>query len=60
MSKEVMEKYFIGFDFTDKARPTLLVGEHNDEKKCVLATNFIVNKELVEELYVKLTKKEIK
>ena len=53
--KEILEKYFIGFDFSDKEKPTLLVCKHNGKQ--LLATNYIKDKELVEELYTKLTKK---
>jgi len=56
--KETLEKYFIGFDFSDKEKPTLLVGEHTG--KVVVAINYITEKAVVEELYTKLTKRPIK
>lgn len=55
--KETLEKYFIGFDFSDKEKPTLLVGEHTG--KIVVAVNYITDKELVEELYTQLTKRQV-
>ena len=55
--KETLEKYFIGFDFSDKEKPTLLVGEHTG--KVVAAVNYITDKELVAELYTKLTKRPL-
>jgi hypothetical protein len=56
--KEVLEKYFVGFDFTDKQRPKLIVGEHDGKQ--VVGCNLIVDKKEVEELYTRLTRKDIK
>ncbi len=57
-AEELMEKYFIGFDFRDKEKPNLLVGKHNG--RFVEAVNYISDKALVEELHIKLTGKEPK
>ena len=56
-NEEVLEKYFIGFDFTNKDQPKLIVGEHDGKQ--VIGCNLITNKAEVEELYTRLTKKTL-
>jgi hypothetical protein len=53
-----LEKYFIGFNFTDKEHPLLVVGKHDG--KNVVPVSIFTDKNDIAELYKKLIGKEAK